>query len=96
MQQADSHTNTAQSQRDQLEKALDKFRPGFQADGMELTLGELTPAGTAQVKVVMGPNACEECLMPQEMLSNLLLAGMRSAIGEITRVEIVIEHPSKR
>ena len=71
--------------------ALEKFRPGFQADGMDLMVGAIHPAGTVEVKVVMGPNACEECLMPPATLAQFFLTAIRGVSSSVTRVDVTLE-----
>lgn len=82
--------------RAQYQRALEKLRPGFQADGMDLEVGAIDPAGTVQVKVLMGPNACEECLLPPATLAQFFLAAIRAASPSVTRVEVTVEHTAPR
>jgi len=77
--------------RDLFQEVLEKFRPGFQADGMDLKIGAIDPSGTVEIRVVMGPNACEECLLPPETLSKLFLAAMSRVMSSVTRVDVTVE-----
>ena len=70
------------------QEALAKLRPGFQADGMDLTIGSIDPTGTVNVTVEMGPNACEECLMPPEHLAKFFLAAVRGVTTNVARVAV--------
>jgi len=90
-----SHIPGGESVRDLLQEALEKFRPGFQADGMDLKLGAIDPSGTVEVKVVMGPNACEECLLPPETLSKLFLAAMSRVMSSMTHVDVTVERAAE-
>ena len=78
--------------RAQFQGALEKLRPGFQADGMDLEVGTIDPVGAVQVKVLMGPNACEECLLPPATLAQYFLAAIRTVSANVTRVEVTVEH----
>jgi len=71
--------------------ALAKLRPGFQADGMDLIIGSIDPTGTVDVTVVLGPNACEECLMPPEHLAKFFLAAVRGVTTNVTRVVVKVD-----
>jgi hypothetical protein len=71
--------------------ALAKLRPGFQADGMDLIIGSIDPTGTVDVTVVLGPNACEECLMPPEQLAKFFLAAVRGVSTNVTRVAVKVD-----
>jgi len=71
--------------------ALAKLRPGFQADGMDLIIGSIDPVGTVDVTVVLGPNACVECLMPPEHLAKFFLAAVRGVNSNVTRVEVKVD-----
>lgn len=79
--------------RDALEKIIDGFRPGFQADGMDVTVGRIDPAGVIEVKILMGPNACEECLIPENLMADMFKAAMRDVMPALERVDIVREKP---
>ena len=79
------------SLRGQYQQALEKLRPGFQADGMDLEVGAIEPAGTVEVKVLMGPNACEECLLPAATLAQFFLAAMRGVSSGLTSVKVTLD-----
>lgn len=79
--------------REQLERIVEEFRPGFQADGMDVRIGRIDPAGVIEVKVIMGPDACAECLMPEAMLADMFSAAMRPVMPNLTRVDVVREEP---
>jgi hypothetical protein len=73
------------------QEAIAKLRPGFQADGMDLIIGSIDPTGTVDVTVVLGPNACEECLMPPEHLAKFFLAAVRGVTTNVTRVAVKVD-----
>ena len=76
--------------RERFQAALAPLRPGFQADGMDLVIGSIeVPA--VEVRVWMGPNACQECLLPQETLEKFFLAAIRNVDAGVERVEVTID-----
>ena len=76
--------------RERFQGALEQLRPGFQADGMDLAIGSV--GGSAvEVRVLMGPNACEECLLPPATLQEFFLATIRQVDAAVERVEVVID-----
>jgi len=48
--------------------------------------------GTAVVRVRHRPDACEECLIPDDMLSGMLATALRRAAPDVTGVVIEHEH----
>ena len=86
-----SMTPEGEHERALFQETLEKFRPGFQADGMDLKIGGIDPTGTVEVKVVMGPNACEECLLPPEALAKMFLAAMRRVKSSVTHIDVTVE-----
>ena len=79
------------SLRARFQAALERLRPGFQADGMDLKVGTIEAAGAVEVKVLMGPNACEECLLPPGTLAQFFLIAIRAVSSSVTRVDVTLE-----
>ncbi len=77
--------------RDQLERVIAEFRPGFQADGMDVAVGTIDSAGEVQIKVLLGPDACIECLIPEDLMADMFKAAMRDVMPNLTRINIVRE-----
>jgi Fe-S cluster biogenesis protein NfuA len=73
-----------------LDTVLEQFRPGFDADGFDITVDAVQGDGTAIVRVRHRPDACEECLIPDDVLSGILATALRRAAPDVTGV--VIEH----
>ena len=76
--------------RESLEGALSALRPGFEADGFEVSVESVEPGGVVTVRVGHTPQACEECLIPDEMLMAMLKTVMQRAVPDVTRV--IIRH----
>jgi len=76
-----------------LDTALEPFRPGFDADGFDIAVESLKEDGTAVVRIHHRPNACEECLIPDDMLTGILATALKRAAPAVTGVVIEHEHP---
>ena len=93
MKEADAKSNGTEEDLalEPYQGALEKLRPGFQADGMDLIIGSIDPTGTLDVKVVLGPDACEECLMPPENLAKFFLAAVHRVATNVTNVAVTVD-----
>ncbi len=78
--------------REQLDAVLNEFRAGFDADGFDVTVDSVDPGGVVVVRVGHRPNACEECLIPDDLLTGMLRMAMQKVAPEVTRVDIKHEH----
>lgn len=56
---------------DDVKQALSPISQSLEADGYELTIGDMT-SGTLHVSIAATENACEECLMPKSMMQNMI------------------------
>lgn len=67
-----------------IKTQLEPIRQALQADGYDLEVEELG-AGQLQLSVTAGPDACEECLIPKEMMKGMIAAslGARDGVKEI-------------
>lgn len=77
-----------------LNGVLDQFRPGFDADGFDVAVESMDGTGVVVVKVHHRPNACEECLIPDDMLTAMLKSAMQRVEPDVTRVVIHHEMPA--
>lgn len=75
-----------------LDSVLEQFRPGFDADGFDIAVDSVQGDGTAVVRIRHRPNACEECLIPDDMLTGILATALRRAALDVTGVVIEHEH----
>lgn len=70
------------------ESALAAFATGLAADGYALeVIG--TDSGGLRVEIVAGPDACADCLIPQEMFSDMLSARLASQGVEFSELSLV-------
>jgi Fe-S cluster biogenesis protein NfuA len=74
--------------RDTLDAVLNQFRPGFDADGFDIAVDSVGPDGVVIVRIDHRPNACEECLIPDDMLGPMLKSAMRRVVPDIVQVEL--------
>jgi Fe-S cluster biogenesis protein NfuA len=80
--------------KDALEAVLDQFRPGFDADGFDVTVDAVEPDGVVIVRIDHRPDACEECLIPDDMLGPMLRSAMQRVAPAVTQVELKHQHPA--
>ena len=78
---------------EKLERALDPLRMGLQADGMDLVYDGVDDGGsTLVVKLVYGPNACIDCLVPDELMESMLLDSAQNEGLAFARVKLLRSH----
>jgi hypothetical protein len=75
----------------ELDKVLDDFRPGFDADGFDVSVQHVVD-GLVLLRVVHRPNACEECLLPDDMMAPMLTAAFQNVAPDVTSVRIEHVH----
>ena len=76
-----------------LDSVLEQFRPGFDADGFDVTVESADPAdGVVVVRIGHRADACEECLIPDDMLGPMLTTAMQRVAPAVQRVELKHEH----
>jgi Fe-S cluster biogenesis protein NfuA len=73
-----------------LDTVLEQFRPGFHADGFDIDVDSVQGDGTVVVRIRHRADACEECLIPDDMLTQILATALKRAAPDVTGV--VIEH----
>lgn len=69
--------------------ALDTLRPSLTPDGFDLRVGELGPDGSVQVILEAKPDACVECMVPEEIIVQIVEDAIRRQDSSVTRVELV-------
>lgn len=77
--------------REKIEAVIEKFRPGMQADGADLALGSIGEDGTVDVRLIVGPETCMECLLPDEDFARMLEFTMRDEGAPVKTVRITRE-----
>jgi Fe-S cluster biogenesis protein NfuA len=77
---------------DALETVLGPLRPGFDADGFDVNVESVGNDGVVLVRVGHRPDACEECLIPDNMLGPMLTTAFQRAVSSVQRVDLKHEH----
>ena len=77
-----------------LDSVLDQFRPGFDADGFDVTVDSVGPDGVVIVRIAHRRDACEECLIPDDMLGPMLKSAMQRVAPAVMQVELKHDHPA--
>lgn len=72
---------------ERVEAAIAGMRQAIQADGADLVV-EGVEGSVARMRLVFGPDVCEECILPNEMLRSMLLTAVRKTVPEITDVSL--------
>jgi hypothetical protein len=70
-----------------IDSALDFLRPGLASDGFDLRAGEVTDT-TVQVILEAKPDACLDCLVPDELMIQMLEDAIRQHDASVARVEL--------
>jgi Fe-S cluster biogenesis protein NfuA len=76
---------------DTISGALDSIRSGLQADGFDLYLREVTASGSVVVCLEAKPEACLDCLVPDQILQQIVATAVRGAEPGVTDVVLVKE-----
>jgi hypothetical protein len=63
------------------------LRQALQADGADLEMEGVTD-GVATIRLILGPEACLECIMPKDTLEKMLLVSLRQA-DDVSSVDLL-------
>ena len=74
----------------QVASALDEFRQTLRLDDADLEVVGVD-GGTVSLRLVLGPEACEECVLPKDMLETVLLQRLRREDDAVSAV--VVDDP---
>lgn len=74
-----------------VEEAVEITRTMLREDGYDVELDRAMP-GELHLTIVAGPDACEECLVPKEILSGIIEANLPHGMAG-TRV--VLTYPTE-
>jgi Fe-S cluster biogenesis protein NfuA len=69
-----------------VEAALDDIRPALQADGFELLCESIDGDGVVSVGLQAKPDACLDCLVPDDMLVQIIESSIRDRTADFSRV----------
>jgi hypothetical protein len=71
---------------DAVDSVLSPLREGFQADGADLAVDEATDS-LVRVRLVVTEETCHECILPGDVLTQILEATVRTSFPDIDRFE---------
>lgn len=71
-----------------VESALEKVRPALDADGFDLKLDSVGDDGAVSVILEARPDACLDCLVPDEMLVTIIESAIRDEDSSLTGVTL--------
>jgi hypothetical protein len=71
----------------QLEAGLAQVREALRLDGADLEVLGLEGA-EARVRLIIGPEACLDCILPKEFLEQMLLHDVQAAMPEVTHITL--------
>ena len=74
--------------RDRIEEALDVLRPGLDADGFDLSVESIKDDGLVNVALTATPEACMDCLVPDEMMVSMIEGTMKEKEPAVDRVAL--------
>lgn len=72
---------------EQLLAELADLREALQADGVDLEVVSVKE-GVAELRLLVGPDACEECVMPKLHLEELILGEIGDKLASVNKVEL--------
>ncbi len=70
-----------------LSAGLKEVREALRLDGADLEVLGLE-RGVARLRLVVGPEACLECIMPKELIEQMILHDVQSIMPEVMRVTL--------
>jgi Fe-S cluster biogenesis protein NfuA len=71
-----------------VETALDNVRPALDADGFDLRLGSIGDDGQVGIVLEARPDACLDCLVPDEMLVQIIETAIRDKEPTLRQVTL--------
>ena len=73
-------------QKTDVETALDNVRPALEADGFDLRLDSIGDQGEVEVILEAKADACHDCLVPDEMLVQIIESAIRDQAPTLDHV----------
>ena len=74
-----------------VEAAVEITRTMLEQDGYDVKLERATP-GELHLAIVAGPDACEECLVPKDILSGIIEANLPP---EMAGTRVMLTYPAE-
>jgi hypothetical protein len=67
--------------------ALEEVQESLQADHADIEIIGVT-GSTANVRLVFGPQTCQECIVGKEILQSIMLVSLQRTMPQITAVRL--------
>jgi hypothetical protein len=85
-------SNLADVQDSQVREALDGMRNMLAADGYDLEVN--VKGNRLNLNIIATPSACEDCLVPKELLGSIAADMLRKSMIEVHPGEIGLTYPT--
>jgi hypothetical protein len=72
-----------------VDSALDVLRPALTSNGFSLRAGKVSTDGVVEVILEAGPEACLDCLVPEDVMIGVLDDAIRQQDPGFARVKVV-------
>jgi len=72
-----------------VEEALEALRPSLAADGFSLHAGELSASGDVEIILEAKPDACLDCLVPDEFMVQMIADAIRKNDSSMVSVTLL-------
>lgn len=80
---------------ERIHSIIDSFKEPFAADGGDLRAVRITP-DVVDVRIVLGPDACRECIMPPEVTQEILASAIKNQFGIELKVNVAVTNDSEQ
>jgi Fe-S cluster biogenesis protein NfuA len=67
------------------------LRPSLDSDGFELVARSVSPDGTVEVALVAKPGACLDCLVPEDMFTDIVRTVIEEHDSSVKAVRVTRE-----
>ncbi len=72
----------------EIDRALDQIRAGLAPDGFELRIERVTDDGVVELVLQALPDACLDCLVPDQLLHAMLQQAIAPVYPELREVRL--------
>jgi hypothetical protein len=75
-----------------VQQAIEPLAVGLRADGYDVEVG--VQGGDVAIRVVAGPEACEECLVPKPLMATILSQALTDAGLSVPPERLALTYPT--
>lgn len=73
----------------QVDAALESLRAGLATDGGDLKVTGGSGTSSVEVSLVLAPDACQECMVPPDMVESMITGIVTRAVPTIDQVRYI-------